>query len=634
MHVTCILHTLPFPRGLSSELDSGCLSMGLHSATIWEVVGGVDLGGIVVRSSRDLQSAEAPERLGTGALVRELDILGDRLHYELLRGTGPGCGWVSIRSKHKVLLVKSAAWLSDGDAGSSLLPQEAVEADPSLPGLHPEAMTPGDRAEKVEPRRHEEGEEAGKEEEQEQEQEQGQEGDGQGEAEEAEEAEEEAALLSSTAPGMSGGIAEEAHVVVADAHRPGLEGDEVQAEELQSEAQHAGGEGVPSAFIAARNGHEEILHPEGESPIPRPSLRPGTAILVARHGHRLDDEFIAQGRAWVPSTERPWDPPMTNMGRRQAAALGRAVARHLSRLGLPPLSRIFTSPFLRCFETAVQVAREVGLASVCVEPSLSESFGEHFYRSWCVPNANGNWGGPDGCGIGTYVPPERVKPAARRAAGELLSLERLEHLKDSPTVLDVAYSPYVHLSEMRYRWGEFETEKQLRARMRAFFNHAAESFAGQAVLFVSHGGPLEALLTTMEPGVPASMPGYCGLYVLHRPEAGDGTWTAPVAADMDHMRPWTRPGRPSAFAPWSGNPLLGKDRGVYARLPVFGGAPLGRSKGAPKGSVASGGPGRGHGGVVPAAGPPPGAARFGLPGRGRGGPQLGLGRGGGAAALR
>jgi len=286
------------------------------------------------------------------------------------------------------------------------------------------------------------------------------------------------------------------------------------------------------------------------------SLQPGTAILVARHGHRLDDEFVAQGRAWVPSTDTPWDPPMTEIGRRQASALGRAAVRHVHRLGLPPICRVFASPFVRCFETGAMVAKEAGLGSVCMEPSLSESFGEHFYRSWCVPGANGNWGGPDGCGIGVHVAPERLKPASRQPASRLLLPERLLQVKALPARADPAYEPYLPFSALTFRWGHFETEEQLAERMRAFFDFVADTFQGRTVILISHGGPLEALLTTLEPGVKASMPGYCGLFVLHRPYSGDGTWRAPVAADMDHMSPWMEPSRPfPGRAAW-----LGKDR--------------------------------------------------------------------------
>lgn len=70
---------------------------GSTAATIWEVVGGGDKGGIVVRTGNDVASTMASERLSTGALVKELELAGERLHYERLTGTGPSVGWVSLR---------------------------------------------------------------------------------------------------------------------------------------------------------------------------------------------------------------------------------------------------------------------------------------------------------------------------------------------------------------------------------------------------------------------------------------------------------------------------------------------------------------------------------------------------------
>mmetsp|Transcript_142633 Transcript_142633/g.251775 ORF Transcript_142633/g.251775 Transcript_142633/m.251775 type:complete len:595 (-) Transcript_142633:90-1874(-) len=77
------------------------------SEQIWEVVGGVDKGGILVRQGKDIASAAETDRLSTGALVKQLSLDNDRLNYELLTGTGPKVGWVSTSLKGKDLLVKS-----------------------------------------------------------------------------------------------------------------------------------------------------------------------------------------------------------------------------------------------------------------------------------------------------------------------------------------------------------------------------------------------------------------------------------------------------------------------------------------------------------------------------------------------
>eukprot|EP00420_Gonyaulax_spinifera_P024513 CAMPEP_0197905746 /NCGR_PEP_ID=MMETSP1439-20131203/61037_1 /TAXON_ID=66791 /ORGANISM="Gonyaulax spinifera, Strain CCMP409" /LENGTH=408 /DNA_ID=CAMNT_0043527041 /DNA_START=45 /DNA_END=1271 /DNA_ORIENTATION=- len=71
----------------------------------WTVIGGADKGGILVRTGQDLSSPATPDRLCTGAVIEQLQLEGERLHYKLLEGTGPQEGWVSIKVSGKDLLV-------------------------------------------------------------------------------------------------------------------------------------------------------------------------------------------------------------------------------------------------------------------------------------------------------------------------------------------------------------------------------------------------------------------------------------------------------------------------------------------------------------------------------------------------
>ncbi|CAJ1355383.1 unnamed protein product [Effrenium voratum] len=71
---------------------------------LWEVVGGEQAGGLVVRTGAALASPKLDERLGTGAEVQELERANERLHFRLVRGVGPKEGWVSLRLKDKPLL--------------------------------------------------------------------------------------------------------------------------------------------------------------------------------------------------------------------------------------------------------------------------------------------------------------------------------------------------------------------------------------------------------------------------------------------------------------------------------------------------------------------------------------------------
>lgn len=83
-------------------------------------------------------------------------------------------------------------------------------------------------------------------------------------------------------------------------------------------------------------------------------------IWLARHGRRLDFD----DPAWVRSASRPYDPPLSPEGRRQA----RAIADRLARV---PIAHLFSSPFLRCVETADPIAERLGL-TIRIERGLSE----------------------------------------------------------------------------------------------------------------------------------------------------------------------------------------------------------------------------------------------------------------------
>merc|ERR1719210_630458 len=75
--------------------------------SLWEVVGGGDKGGILIREGEALTSAATPDRLSTGSIVEELELKGERLHFKLVEGTGtgPAEGWASLKISGKDLLI-------------------------------------------------------------------------------------------------------------------------------------------------------------------------------------------------------------------------------------------------------------------------------------------------------------------------------------------------------------------------------------------------------------------------------------------------------------------------------------------------------------------------------------------------
>lgn len=97
---------------------------------LWEVVGGVDKGGILVREGQDLKSPATVDRLSTAAVLEEVALIGDRLSYKLVTGTGPVTGWISIKISGKDLAVPKAGTQD----------QPAPEAEPKEPADWPATL--------------------------------------------------------------------------------------------------------------------------------------------------------------------------------------------------------------------------------------------------------------------------------------------------------------------------------------------------------------------------------------------------------------------------------------------------------------------------------------------------------------
>lgn len=71
-------------------------------------------------------------------------------------------------------------------------------------------------------------------------------------------------------------------------------------------------------------------------------------IIVMRHGDRMDNA----DPLWLPNATRKWDPPLHDEGHDRAISSGQNLLKSDY-----PIHRIFVSPFLRCLQTAFQVAQ-------------------------------------------------------------------------------------------------------------------------------------------------------------------------------------------------------------------------------------------------------------------------------------
>jgi len=107
---------------------------------VWEVVGGQEQDGILVREGMALSSTQLDRRLATGARVEQMGLEGIRLQYRRLDGEGPDTGWVSIRIGQRDLLIRAnvSAFTSESnpDAKNTLkseLPVPCVRSRPRQP---------------------------------------------------------------------------------------------------------------------------------------------------------------------------------------------------------------------------------------------------------------------------------------------------------------------------------------------------------------------------------------------------------------------------------------------------------------------------------------------------------------------
>eukprot|EP00418_Pyrodinium_bahamense_P100282 CAMPEP_0179032734 /NCGR_PEP_ID=MMETSP0796-20121207/11738_1 /TAXON_ID=73915 /ORGANISM="Pyrodinium bahamense, Strain pbaha01" /LENGTH=1995 /DNA_ID=CAMNT_0020728965 /DNA_START=22 /DNA_END=6009 /DNA_ORIENTATION=- len=63
----------------------------------WKVIAD---GGIIVREAEQVSSRELRERLPQGAVIEELGLVGDSLHFRRISGIGPLTGWLGIGASH------------------------------------------------------------------------------------------------------------------------------------------------------------------------------------------------------------------------------------------------------------------------------------------------------------------------------------------------------------------------------------------------------------------------------------------------------------------------------------------------------------------------------------------------------
>ena len=255
------------------------------------------------------------------------------------------------------------------------------------------------------------------------------------------------------------------------------------------------------------------------------------AVVLIRHGERQD----YADKSWLASAARPWDPPLTDSGKRQAQAAGKALTGLLQANGLPPVSKVLASPLTRCVETALEVADYSGHnGAICVEPSLMEIISKDWYHSWGVPGANSEWGGPPHCRVGTPVSSEELHPSVLLPTASLLrGLEDLQ--AEYGDRLNEQYSPVTPPASLKGGWHSPESTQETKARLEALAAHCASEFPEETVVWVTHGGPTIYTCQSLcdNPNIPDDCP-YTATYILTKKKGQEG-WTASVSRSIGHL---------------------------------------------------------------------------------------------------
>jgi len=312
------------------------------------------------------------------------------------------------------------------------------------------------------------------------------------------------------------------------------------------------------------------------------------AVIVARHGERIDYVLRDADQNWIPTAPRPWDPPLTSRGRMQGRRLGTYLSKVLKEKGLPPVTAIYSSPMVRCCQTAAEAA--IGLTTtttdddggggdsgplpvqVRVEPGLVESMNEDWYRAWCLSDSDGTWGGPARTGAdegfyGAADDEKNIDPRARLPAHSLVwgPNEIAEFLVDEVSVshsrreesdgsdvlflknddlaalinVDAAENDAVYpIQDQPYRYGVFESRESQQDRMEKVVQSLSERYPNQTVMLLSHGGPVthvcERLTGSAWSG--QQMSTYASFSIYTPPsENDDNLWKAVVTNESCHV---------------------------------------------------------------------------------------------------
>lgn len=238
-------------------------------------------------------------------------------------------------------------------------------------------------------------------------------------------------------------------------------------------------------------------------------------VYLVRHGERIDQI----DPTWIESAERPFDPPLTDLGILQARRSGTFIGNDLrENHGIAPHDTVLlVSPFYRTLQTAGAIAHALvpnHSASAPTRPTL-ELF--PLLSEWIAQN---------------YFPeplPHDPFTYSNRAA----EFQFLDPSSSVDKSVSAPLPPYP------------ETREQMRKRFHDAFSHAVKNYHGsgksKVLIMVSHGAGCQAMPEELAaanilhpPGLKLPETPYCCITKMIK-RAGETRWSAEIAASVSHL---------------------------------------------------------------------------------------------------
>ncbi|KAK9815105.1 hypothetical protein WJX73_007686 [Symbiochloris irregularis] len=208
-------------------------------------------------------------------------------------------------------------------------------------------------------------------------------------------------------------------------------------------------------------------------------------LITMRHGLRQDE--IDNGE-WAFTAERPWDPPLSAEGRRQAAATAKALATYR-------LDYIVVSPFLRCLQTVAEILAGLPEPKPAVEVDCS--LGEVMSTAF----------------LAGHGPPKGQAAQAWMWQGKALTGVWKDQIGEG----QVSYA--------EHDFANFpETYGDAHIRYTEALQRAADRHAGKNLAVVTHGEAVGKSVTRLLPYVSVYQVDHCGYTVAQRQQGKEGEW--------------------------------------------------------------------------------------------------------------